>query len=714
MAANTKPFGDPIYKIFEDFIKETLLNEQSSLNNIPHFEKPIFTEENLMSIIEAYVKNYADGKGNFYEKLKNQLDAANVSNEARAVFASLMWLKFLFQGKRIDKQPNSDGEGGRCGEDTIKKIKGCTIDFGVDCYDSNNGCVPYGLRTLDIDTEMTDLVLLYYRLIQKSFDTYDDIKNYIICWCLDIDGNSSDKNKKGIRSEAYSDATLKLPEQRKCPKTLLPLHNMLLYSCNHEHYDNIAVSGDKAKIAKSFESILMDSNRKIDLSSADAIGMIDNADKVNKKIYCIYKKLSGGKGNPMDFNRIYHEPYRSMWRNEGTELDAIKFKKALILYGPPGTSKTYKAKELAKSIICQLNYADKLDTYLNDLDNDKVKNRIHRLQLHPNYTYEDFVWGYQIENEKYDTQGIAFDTGNNLQCVGNKTTPKKGYFLRLLDEIAKDEDNKVTLVKIKEAKAKEQDAKKQKDEACQGEQLEKLEKEIRDLEKQLKIHVLILDEINRVDLSRLFGELFSAIENRDEAIDLPVVIEGLETKKVLGQMVSQICIPKNLYIIGTMNEIDFSLERVDFALRRRFIWKHYGYNPEALYSIIEEKKSKYSNWSKPDDDDLEEYENRCKALNSAIRKDTDLGEQFEIGHTFFGELVDIWATKSSNTKLNTIQGLLWDISIGPMIEAYLGNCDADTKKKKLDDFKYAFIPELKKENGKKDNTDPASPKAETE
>lgn len=659
----TKPFGNPINEIFEDFIEKTLINKLSYLNIGPPISESIFTEDKLKALIEAYVKQFDAGTGTFYEKLKKQLDDAKVSNEAKAVFANLLWLKFLFQEKKIDKQPNKVGLEGECGKDTIEKIKDCTIKFYETCYDSNNGCAPYGMATINVDAEMTDLVLLFYNLVQINYDASEDekknkiekIKKYIICWCLDIkeDYGIPGKDEKGVRSVTYKNKDLKLPEARKSPKTLLPLHNMLLYVCKPKRYDNISVSGDKNKIAKAFESILKNKSGVIDLEPAKYI--IDNADNINKKIYCIYKKLEENGNQP----QIYFEPYRSMWRNEGTELDAIKFKKALILYGPPGTSKTYTAKELSKTIIRQINYASDVKGYLENLNKGEIDKRIHRLQLHPNYTYEDFVWGYQIENEKYDVQGNVLAVGQNLQCIGNKTTPKKGYFLRLLEEIKNDKD---------------------------------------------KVHVLILDEINRVDLSRLFGELFSAIENRDEAIDLPVVIDGMETKEVLGQKVTQISIPQNLYIIGTMNEIDFSLERVDFALRRRFIWKYYGYNPDALYSIITEKKAKYS-WSKPDDDDLVEYGKRCKDLNDAIEKDPDLGKQFEIGHTFFGELVDIWATKSSSTHLKTIQGVLWDISIGPMVEAYLGNCDADTKKDKLEGFKQAFIPELKKDNGKTEATE---------
>ena len=654
----TQPFGEPINEIFEDFIEKTLLNQNSYLEITTDITKPIFTEDNMKSLVNAYVKKYDDGDGTFYEKLKKQIEG-ELTDEQKAVFANLLWLKFLFQEKKIDKQPSQNGVGGECGRDTINKIKECTIGFNEEFFPSNNGCAPYGMATINVDAEMTDLVLLYYQLLKQKFNGTTDeekknainaIKKYIIFWCLDIkdDGTVPEKGEVGIRSATYNDNVLDLPEERKCPKTLLPLHNMLLYACNPDYYDNIAVSGDKEKIAKAFKGIW---------TKADIIGLngskadfYDNADENNKIINIIYSKLNNNGNNP----QLYFEPYRSMWRNEGTELDAIKFKKALVLYGPPGTSKTYTAKEMAKTIIRELNYASKIDEYIKDLGNGEIEKRIHRLQLHPNYTYEDFVWGYQIENEKYDQVGNSFVAGKTLQCVGNKTTPRKGYFLRLLDELNKDNG---------------------------------------------KIHVLILDEINRVDLSRLFGELFSAIENRDEAIDLPVVIEGLATKMVLGQKVSQISIPQNLYIIGTMNEIDFSLERVDFALRRRFIWKYYGFNQDALGSIIEQKKSVYS-WPKPEEEDIVNYVNRCKALNAEIANDPDLGGQFEIGHTFFGEIVDIWATKAKNTQLKKVQETLWEISIGPMVEAYLGNCDAETKKNKLESFKVKFIPELKKNDGK--------------
>lgn len=67
-------------------------------------------------------------------------------------------------------------------------------------------------------------------------------------------------------------------------------------------------------------------------------------------------------------------------------------------------------------------------------------------------------------------------------------------------------------------------------------------------------------------------------------------------------------LPKNIYFIGTMNEIDFSLERVDFALRRRFLWEYAGYKEEALEEMLQE----HDYMSKVD---FSGFVDSCTALN---------------------------------------------------------------------------------------------------
>lgn len=244
------------------------------------------------------------------------------------------------------------------------------------------------------------------------------------------------------------------------------------------------------------------------------------------------------------------------------------YKKAIILYGPPGTGKTYSAEKIAQVIIIRNLLENKkyIKSFFKN-EKDFFKSRIHHKQLHPNYTYEDFIIGIQID--------------------GGKTKPKTGD---LFDIIKKTNDDTLP-------------------------------------------HVLILDEINRVDLSRLFGELFSAIENRDKEIELS--IPGFSLK-----------IPENLYFIGTMNEIDFSLERIDFALRRRFGWYPKKFDSDSLKEIIEYKMEVKKIDLK--EDEIEDFISRCIKLNEYIsEKIPELGKEYEVGHTFFAELVDIYDSYSS-------------------------------------------------------------------
>ncbi|NWN89595.1 MAG: AAA family ATPase [Micrococcaceae bacterium] len=92
-------------------------------------------------------------------------------------------------------------------------------------------------------------------------------------------------------------------------------------------------------------------------------------------------------------------------------------------------------------------------------------------------------------------------------------------------------------------------------------------------------HVLILDEVNRTDLSVMLGEAFSAIEADKRGISMTLPATDKDGDNLA------LVVPDELYIIGTMNEIDHSVESLDFALRRRFLWFDSSFDADGLRSI---------------------------------------------------------------------------------------------------------------------------------
>lgn len=157
-----------------------------------------------------------------------------------------------------------------------------------------------------------------------------------------------------------------------------------------------------------------------------------------------------------------------------------------------------------------------------------------------------------------------------------------------------------------------------------------------------------------------------------------------------------IALPSNLYFIGTMNEIDFALERVDFALRRRFLWQFKGFDKVVLREMIQEKKKKLK--IKFDDVDIEIFVKNCERLNNEVSAMPELGENYQVGHTFFSEVVDIFKSLKNihSGRLYFLQQpvkILWEISIRPILQAFLGNMDADVKKEKINELKKVFTNE---------------------
>lgn len=168
-----------------------------------------------------------------------------------------------------------------------------------------------------------------------------------------------------------------------------------------------------------------------------------------------------------------------------------------------------------------------------------------------------------------------------------------------------------------------------------------------------KDYFVIIDEINRGNLSKILGELMKLIEydKRDkEDVILPYSKESFT-------------IPENIFIIGTMNTADRSLAMVDYALRRRFAFIQVNpafNNPKFSNWLIEKNNIK--------ENDVNLLCNKMIALNEAI--DDDLGEGFEIGHSYFVDNLD------SNNFTQSYKDII-DYEIIPLLEEYW--FDDDTK-----------------------------------
>ena len=135
-----------------------------------------------------------------------------------------------------------------------------------------------------------------------------------------------------------------------------------------------------------------------------------------------------------------------------------------------------------------------------------------------------------------------------------------------------------------------------------------------------KPYFFIIDEINRGNMSKIFGELFMLIEadKRKESI------------KLLYKDNEDFRVPENLYIIGTMNTADRSLAMVDYALRRRFAF--YDMKP----AFDDEKFKQYTDKFKSNK--LNKLLHEIVELNKDITDDSSLGEGFAIGHSYFCNL----------------------------------------------------------------------------
>lgn len=169
-------------------------------------------------------------------------------------------------------------------------------------------------------------------------------------------------------------------------------------------------------------------------------------------------------------------------------------------------------------------------------------------------------------------------------------------------------------------------------------------------------YVFIIDEINRGDLSKIFGELFFCIDPgyRGEKGKVRTQYQNMIEP---GELFADgFFVPENVYVIGTMNDIDRSVESMDFAMRRRFGWMEV--KPEDRIGMWGDAPWK------------DEARERMHALNDAIKETRELGSAYQIGPAYFLKL----------DQYKGDFGKLWEMHIKPLLAEYLrGVKGADEK-----------------------------------
>lgn len=243
------------------------------------------------------------------------------------------------------------------------------------------------------------------------------------------------------------------------------------------------------------------------------------------------------------------------------------------------------------------------------------------LQFHPSFTYEDFIEG--IKPKGVINGNIKFELVNGIFkqfCIDARKQPEKDFYF-VVDEI-----NRANLSTVF------------------GETLMCLESNYRhDLEKENCSNLV------KTQYSTLIEDLIADGASQDLAYDY---------SDVNG---ARFGVPNNVFFIGMMNDVDKSIDTFDLALRRRFKW----IRKDCDYEVIqEETKSEKGN----EFENIESYSKACKKLNNYISEELGLGKSYEFGHSFFMKISDI-AKRRTITETNIEN--LFNLYLRPTLKEYL-------------------------------------------
>ena len=384
---------------------------------------------------------------------------------------------------------------------------------------------------------------------------------------------------------------------------------------------------------------------------------------------------------PNDILKEFYDNFTSFYRKKEMKdvnmLENInKYKnillqsKNLILRGAPGTGKTYLAKEIALELT------------------GGNEDQIEFVQFHPSYDYTDFVEGLRPDSNEDGTIDFKLQDGifkkfcqlaKEAQKIGgqdnfeetwakltNAINEKQGqyFFPRSSVPASLNSQGNAKFDSPVATKEKVYLLYKGEDTNLKYETYQKIVLDhmkesygLRDYVSPMidtdKKFVFIIDEINRGDISKIFGELFFSIDPgyRGEKGSVSTQYANLHETD------DKFYIPENVFIIGTMNDIDRSVDTFDFAMRRRF--RFVEITAESQLGMLDDVLG----------DKAEEAKARLRNLNAEIEKVQELNSHYHIGPSYFLKLEEV----------DFDYELLWTDYLKPLLEDYLrGSYEEDT------------------------------------
>ena len=507
--------------------------------------KEVLTEQNLDFLKKNFVQNPDATKDkNFDIKIKEQFEKAN--NDQKDLMANIIWLWRLPPKKVIDR------------EQYFKKFFE-NLELHVEIKEN-----------LDLLTDFEGFANTGTYYNTNKFNELVYIIGFIENW---IKPKITDTEKIDFLK---ANSSITVGNQTKS----VSMRNALLHLFDPENYMPIISNAHKEAIVAAFESKYCEKD----------------TDDLDEKLKEIGDKLKDALKNEKNLNEniFYDDRVKNIWSG-GIDFES----KNIILYGAPGTGKTYQTKQTieARKLI-EKNHEYKI------------------VQFHPSYSYEDFMDG--VKPTGIENGAMKFEL-------------KNGVFKQMcIDAFKNLQDSK-------------------------------------DGKEKLKKYYFVADEINRAELSRVFGELLLCLEDDKRlSFDKKGNLQGMLVKTANSSLWDNekhavyvdeagegyFGVPENLYFIGTMNDIDKSIDSFDMALRRRFVWKRY----RCDYDVIADHYS--------GEDKVETYIKFCEDINKYITSDKGLGldDSYELGHSYF--LKPKKLTKSEINKL-------WNEHISPLLKEYL-------------------------------------------